>query len=131
MIASYDPTDGNLDSDILVANSLNPQRQESDPEFVKLQNIYHSLPPGDPRKEQLGQYLTHRADPLMTLQVGPTTHVMPRSAYLGGGQQQGEAPVTAINPQTGQRIQKNPQTGQWEPIEGGAGQQAPQTFPGR
>jgi len=40
-----------------------------------------------------------------------------------------QQPQTATNPQTGERVQLNPQTGQWEPVQGGAGPQAPRPFP--
>ncbi len=39
------------------------------------------------------------------------------------------APVTATNPQTGEKVQLNPQTGQWEPM-GGPSPQGSGGFPG-
>lgn len=48
--------------------------------------------------------------------------LVPRSYFNGGGGQAPQAPaqpMIATNPQTGESVQLNPQTGQWEPVQGG------------
>lgn len=45
-----------------------------------------------------------------------------------GGQPQSSGPMTATNPETGERVQFNPQTNQWEPMGGAPASPAP-TFP--
>lgn len=55
--------------------------------------------------------------------------VVPNDGSHPVGATQAPAPVTAVNPQTGQRIQLNPQTNQWEPVQGGAGGNASGGFP--
>jgi hypothetical protein len=48
------------------------------------------------------------------LELDPSYQGQGAPAPAAGGE------VTAVNPQTGQRVRLNPQTGQWEPVQGGA-----------
>lgn len=50
----------------------------------------------------------------------------PYDEYIGGGAQGGETTATGPN---GEKVRLNPQTGQWEPMGGAAGNASPQTFP--
>lgn len=63
-----------------------------------------------------GSYMVRHVDP----QTGQT-HLFGSNGVGGQG---GQPPVTATNPQTGARVQLNPVTGQWEPIQGGPTSQA-------
>jgi hypothetical protein len=81
-------------------------------QFVKPE--YHPISQGGSLVETgpTGQARTVYETP--TVEVGGD--VYPRPLGMSGTAK----PMTATNPKTGQRIQLNPQTGQWEPV-GGAG----------
>jgi hypothetical protein len=126
MIASYDPTDGNLDSDILVANSLNQPREQSP---GALQKDYEFMAS---RNQQLAdQYLQNRANPVVPVDVaqpdGSVVRQWVRAPQGSAGGGSSPAPGTV---EDGFRFKGgNPaDPNSWEPVAGGAGQQGPQTF---
>lgn len=110
-IEGFDPSDQQLDAYIALGGQRGEQvsGMERDYEFIRQHN-----------PALADQYLRNRAEgsPVVANNGDGTFTIVPRS-QIGGGQ---PAPQehTATNPQTGERLRLNPQTGQWEPIHGGA-----------
>lgn len=122
-LEAFDPTDEQLDAYV----ALSGQRDAAPTDLQRNVEYYRSIG----RNDLADQYLTNRADPLVNMDINSDgiPDIAPRSAIMGriqGGQPQEQ---TATNPQTGERIRLNPQTGQWEPIQGGASQPGSRPFP--
>jgi hypothetical protein len=105
-IAGFNPTDENLRQ--LVAEGMDIERiaQFSRPEVQSVRQggaLVSTNPDGTPK--------TLYESPTM---VGPNGEVFERPSALSTMPH----PQTATNPKTGERVQFNPQTNQWEPIGG-------------
>lgn len=124
-LAGFDPTDENLNVyETLGTEPQNPTNLQREVEYME------SRRPGSGDR-----YLDNRADPLVQMDVNGDgiPDIAPRSYVTGraGGTQPQPTERTAFNPQTGERIRfrLNPQTQQWEPVQGGASQPGSRPFP--
>lgn len=116
VITSYDPTDQNLQVDMALSQRVASESFTLGENQVRFDS--------DGREIARGPAARPRYYP-----IAPGGRLELDPSYQTSEQPQ---EVTATNPQTGERLRLNPQTGQWEPIQGGPAPAAgPATFPGQ
>lgn len=98
-------------------------RQGAEPPAFVQEYQYRQGLPEDQRKEYDAYAAVRKFNPF-----GAPLVLNPGDVYEGGGPSASEAPQTATNPQTGEKVQYNPESGQWEPVGGASASPAP-TFP--
>lgn len=99
-------------------------RQGGEPPAFVQEYQYRQGLPEDQRKEYDAYAQARKFNP-----YGAPLVLNPGDVFEGGGPQGApEAPQTATNPETGEKVQFNPQSGQWEPVGGASASPAP-TFP--